>query len=112
MTSGPAVAHQFANASFEHRRDDPVGGGQCQVGPDRRTGIGAPGSARRVDRSATFNRSRIAQTAARSPNVLCWVRSGLPAGAPARRAITSAVLPRYCCSTMRGFPSTRADSTR
>src|SRR5665647_2344239 len=38
--------------------------------------------------------------------------AGRPAGAPESRSITSWALPRYSCATMRGLPSTRADSTR
>ena len=51
-------------------------------------------------------------TAARSPKLLYCTLTGSPAPAPASFAITSAALPRYCCETIRGFPSTRADSTR
>ena len=53
-------------------------------------------------------RSITDQTAARSPNRLCWLRTG----APASFAAISAALPRYCCDTIRGVPPTRADSTR
>ena len=39
-------------------------------------------------------------------------RTGLPAEAPDSFATTSAALPKYCCDTIRGLPSTRPDSTR
>src|ERR1019366_9453250 len=69
-------------AQLAARGDNPVHRGQGKVCPDRRephTSSIAP---------ATPNRSKIPQTAARSPNALCWVRSGLPGAAPDRRSIT------------------------
>src|SRR5680860_1184586 len=62
--------------------------------------------------SATCRRFSIPHTAATSPNALCWLRSGSPAPLPCRRAMTSSAVPRYSWDTMRGLPSTRADSTR
>src|SRR5659263_397242 len=62
--------------------------------------------------AATWSRLRVVQTAARSPNPLCCTRSGIPAWSPDRRAVTSSLVPRYCCWTIRGLPSTRAEVTR
>jgi len=63
-------------------------------------------------RPITSRSSSTDHTAARSPNFLCWLRTGSPDAAPDCLAITSSALPRYCCDTIRGLPSTRADSTR
>ena len=62
--------------------------------------------------AATSSRASVDHTAARSPNRLCRLRFGPPAGVSDSLAITSSALPRYCWDTMRGLPSTRADSTR
>ncbi|ORW26895.1 hypothetical protein AWC17_29950 [Mycobacterium nebraskense] len=61
---------------------------------------------------ATSRRSSIDHTPARSPNCLCWLRTGTPLAAPASLAITSSAVPKYSCDTILGLPSTRADSTR
>src|ERR1035437_3129913 len=104
VNRGPAVvAHHCSKASFEHGATT-----RFKVASARYVPTDAPASERRGPHtssiaSATPSRSRIPQTAATPPNALWWVRSGRPAAAPDRPAITSWALPRYSCATMRGF---------
>src|SRR5664280_1562075 len=65
----------------------------------------------RVHRRGHAEALQYPHTAATSPNARCWLRCGAPEAVPASRPSTSSAVPRYCWSTIRGCPSTRADST-
>ena len=113
VNRGAAVlAHQSANPSFEHGATTRFSAASARYVP-----ADAPASARRGPAAssisaATPRSSSTPHAAATAPKSLCWVRSGSPRPPPRIAAASSSAVPRYSCETIRGLPSTRADSTR
>lgn len=61
--------------------------------------------------SITPNRWAIRHNAATPPASKMTVSFGLGGAAPSARFTMASTVPRYFCHTIRGLPSTRADST-
>ena len=93
------------------RRHDPIGRGQRQVGAHRHRGI-RTARRHRVDDLGHTKALQHRPHRGEVPELFVLAAHRLTGAAPASLAITSSAVPKYSCDTIRGLPSTRADSTR
>ena len=113
IRSPTVVAHQSANAAFEHGATTRPSVANAGYVP-----TDAPASARREPTTAstiatTSSSPSTSHTAATSPNGRCRTRSGSSACSRAAIAASiSAAVPGYRSDTRLGLPSTRAISRR
>ena len=89
------VAHQSANASFEHGATTRFAVANAIYVPTVAAASLRRGTTASIT-PATSRRSSTDHTAATSPKLLCWERTGSPGEAPANFAVTSTALPKYC----------------
>ena len=104
--------HQSANPAFEHGATSRFSAASARYVP---VDSGCPAGAGPATSSMMPDTPRFSSTlhaAATAPNSLCLVLSGRPSPPPRIAAASSSAVPRYSWEMIRGWPSTRADSTR
>ena len=110
--SAAVVFHHSANAALEQGATSRFSAASARYVP---VDSGCPAGAGPATLSmipATPSSSSMPHAAATAPKSLCRVLSGRPSPPPRIAAASSSAVPRYSCETIRGLPSTRADSTR